>query len=81
MTPDEWRMLRRRAKAIHRDEEPGVLAPPEAFSDRRADDGIRNDYLAGHVRTPAVIVRSRAGRRWTRLRGGRRTNVTTREHA
>ena len=26
MTLDEWRVLRRQAKAVHRDEEPDVLA-------------------------------------------------------
>ena len=65
MTLDEWRVLRRRAKAIHRDEEPDVLAPAEAFSDRRADAGIRNEYLAGHdpaaIRERSATVRSRIG--------------------
>lgn len=53
MTLDEWRVLRRQVKATHRDEEPDLLAPPEAFSDRRADDRFRNDYLPGH--DPAAI--------------------------
>ena len=63
MTLDEWRVLRRRAKAIHRDEEPEVLAPAEAFSDRRADDGFRNEHLPGHdpaaIRGLSAAVRSR----------------------
>ena len=65
MTLDEWRMLRRQAKAAHRDEEPGVLAPAEAFSDRRADETIRNEYLPGHdpaaIRGRSATVRSRLG--------------------
>ena len=66
MTLDEWRMLRRQAKAVHRDEEPDVLAPAEAFSDRRADETIRNEYLPGHdpaaIRGRSATVRSRLGR-------------------
>ena len=65
MTLDEWRVLRRRAKAIHRDEEPEVLAPAEAFSDRRADGRIRDEYLPGHdpaaIRERSATVRSRIG--------------------
>ena len=63
MTLDEWRVLRRRAKAVHRDEEPAVLAPPEAFSDRRADDRFRNEHLPGHdptaIRGLSAVVSSR----------------------
>lgn len=63
MTLDEWRVLRQQAKAAHRDEEPDVLAPPEAFSDRRADDRIRSVYLPGHdpeaIRGRSAAVRSR----------------------
>ena len=63
MTLDEWRALRRRAKAMHRDEEPDVLAPAEAFSDRRADGRIRDEYLPGHdpaaIRRRSAAVRSR----------------------
>ena len=63
MTLDEWRILRQRAKASHRDEEPDVLAPAEAFSDRRADERIRNEYLPGHdpaaIRKRSATVRSR----------------------
>ncbi len=63
MTLDEWRVLRRRVKAAHRDEEPEVLAPAEAFSDRRADETIRNEYLPGHdpttIRERSATVRSR----------------------
>ncbi len=63
MTLDEWRVLRRRAKAIHRDEEPDVLAPAEAFSRRRADERIRKQYLPGHdpeaIRERSATVRSR----------------------
>ena len=65
MTLDEWRMLRRQAKAVHRDEEPDVLAPAEAFSDRRADERIRNEYLPGNdpaaIRARSGTVRSRIG--------------------
>ena len=65
MTLDEWRALRRRAKAIHRDEEPDVLAPPEAFGNRRADGRIRDEYLPGHdpaaIRERSATVRSRIG--------------------
>ena len=63
MTMDEWRVLRRRAKAVHRDEEPDVLAPAEAFSDRRADESIRRKYLPGHdpeaIRERSATVRRR----------------------
>ena len=63
MTLDEWHVLRQRAKAIHRDEEPDILAPAEAFSDRRADERIRNEYLPGHdpaaIRERSATVRSR----------------------
>lgn len=63
MTLDEWRALRRQAKATNRDEEPGVLAPPEAFSDRRADETIRDGYLPGHdpsaIRARSSTVDSR----------------------
>ena len=48
MTLEEWRALRRQAKITNRDEEPDVLAPPEAFSDRHADETLRDDYLPGH---------------------------------
>ena len=48
MTLDEWRALRQRVKATHRDGEPDILAPPEAFSDRRADEALRDAYLPGH---------------------------------
>ena len=48
MTLDEWRALRRQAKVTNRDEEPDVLAPPEAFSDRGADARLRDEYLPGH---------------------------------
>lgn len=53
LTLAQWRALRRRVKAIHRDEEPDILAPPEAFSDRRADARIRRDYLP--TRNPSAI--------------------------
>lgn len=63
MTMDEWRVLRRQAKARHRDEEPEVLAPPEAFSDHRADESVRNEYFPGHdpeaIRARSATVRSR----------------------
>ena len=63
MTLDEWRVLRRQAKAVHRDEEPEVLAPAEAFSDRRADESVRSAYLPGHdpaaVRARSATVHSR----------------------
>ena len=63
MTLDEWRVLRRQAKAVHRDEEPDVLAPAEAFSDRRADERVRSEYLPGHdpaaIRARSATVRSR----------------------
>ena len=63
MTLDEWRVLRRQAKAVHPDEEPEVLAPAEAFSDRRADESVRSAYLPGHdpaaVRARSATVRSR----------------------
>jgi hypothetical protein len=64
MTLDEWRMLRRQAKATHRDEEPDVLGPAEAFSDRRADARIRNKYLPAH--DPAAI-RRRSATVWSRI--------------
>ena len=40
---EEWRRLRARVKAEDRDDEPGVLAPPEAFTDIRgtAEDRAR----------------------------------------
>jgi len=47
MTLREWRCLRRDAKRFHRDAEPEILAPPEAFSDRASDDSIRSRYLVG----------------------------------
>ena len=63
MTLEEWRMLRRRVKAVDRDDEPGVLAPAEAFSDRRADERVRGEHLPGHdpaaVRARSATVRSR----------------------
>lgn len=63
MTLDEWRALRRQAKALHRDEEPDVLAPAEVFSDRRADESVRSEYLPGHdpaaIRARSATVRSR----------------------
>ena len=63
MTLEEWRMLRRQVKAADRDDEPGVLAPAEAFSDRRADESVRNEYLPGHdpaaVRARSAAVRGR----------------------
>ncbi|MYH32102.1 MAG: hypothetical protein F4137_25390 [Acidobacteria bacterium] len=48
MTLDEWRALRRQTKVTNRDEEPDVLAPPEAFSARGADARLRDEYLPGH---------------------------------
>ena len=63
MTLDEWRVLRQQVKATHRDEEPDVLAPPEAFSDRRADARLRDEYLPGHdpsaIRARSSTVDSR----------------------
>lgn len=63
MTLDEWRALRRQAKVTNRDEEPDVLAPPEAFSDRRADARLRDEYLPGHdpsaIRARSSTVDSR----------------------
>lgn len=48
---------------MHRDAEPHVLAPPEAFSNRRASQLIRNDYLPGHdpsaIRAQSSVVDSR----------------------
>ena len=63
MTLDEWRALRRQAKVTNRDEEPDVLAPPEAFSDRHADETLRDEYLPGHdpsaIRARSSTVDSR----------------------
>lgn len=63
MTLDEWRALRRQAKVTNRDEEPDVLAPPEAFSDRHADQTLRDEYLPGHdpsaIRARSSTVDSR----------------------
>jgi hypothetical protein len=65
MTLDEWRLLRQQAKGTHRDEEPDMLAPPEAFSDRSADQRIRDAYLPGHdpsaIRARSTTVDSRIG--------------------
>ena len=55
MTLDEWRALRRQARVTNRDEEPDVLAPPEAFSDRRADQTLRDEYLLAGGRTSIAI--------------------------
>ena len=65
MTLDEWRALRQQAKATHRDEEPDILAPPQAFSDRRADETIREQYLPG--RNPSAI-RARSSTVESRIR-------------
>ena len=60
---DEWRALRQRVKATHRDGEPDILGPPEAFSDRRADKALRDAYLPGHdpsaIRARSSTVDSR----------------------
>ena len=57
MTLDEWRALREQVKVADRDAEPDSLAPPEAFSHRRADARVREDYLPGHDPT-AIRERS-----------------------
>ena len=57
MTLDEWRALREQVKVADRDAEPDSLAPPEAFSHRRADPRVREDYLPGHDPT-AIRERS-----------------------
>ena len=53
MTLREWHSLRRHAKQFHRDAEPEILAPPEAFSDRASDDVIRSRYLV--TRDPTLV--------------------------
>ena len=76
---EEWRRLRARVKAEDRDDEPGVLAPPEAFTDMRgtADDRARFGMPTPPEQTgPASAA---VARRITKSCAGWRRPPTTRE--
>ena len=47
-TLDQWQATRRAVKRRDRDAEPEVLAPPEAFDDRRPDNAFRKRWHPRH---------------------------------
>ncbi|MCY4506560.1 MAG: hypothetical protein OXG35_06325, partial [Acidobacteria bacterium] len=75
---EEWRRLRARVKVEDRDDEPGVLAPPEAFTDIR---GTADDRARFGMPTPAEQTgpaSAAVGRRITKSCAGWRGPPMTR---